>query len=77
MADLPESLELPGPNGSVVPSTWRSQRVVTRISADTVNRVAALARESGASPYMVLLAAFSAVVHRYTQSTDFWSPRRC
>ncbi|HEY9303322.1 MAG TPA: amino acid adenylation domain-containing protein, partial [Mycobacterium sp.] len=71
MADLPEPLELPGPHGSVVPSTWRAQRAVTRLSADTMDRVAALARQTGATPYMVLMAAFGALVHRYTHSTDF------
>jgi len=71
VTDLPEPLELPGPNGSLVPSTWRAQRAVTRLSAKTVERAAALARESGATPYMVLLAAFGALVHRYTHSTDF------
>lgn len=71
MADLPEPLELPGPNGSMVPTTWRAQRAVAQLSADTVARAAALARETGATPYMVLMAAFAALVHRYTQSTDF------
>lgn len=71
MADLPEPLELPGPNGSVVPSTWRAQRATAPLSADVVDRAAALARETGATPYMVLMAAFGALVHRYTQSTDF------
>jgi mycobactin peptide synthetase MbtE len=71
MADLPEPLELPGPNGSAVPTTWRSQRVSVRLSADTVDRATALAHESGATLYMVLLAAFSALVHRYTHATDF------
>ncbi len=71
MSDLPEPLELPGANGSVVPSMWRSQRVTQRLSAPTVQRAAALARESGSSPYLVLLAALAALVHRYTQATDF------
>ena len=71
ITDLPEPLELPGPNGSLVPSTWRAQRAVTRLSADTVERAAALARETGATPYMVLMAGFAALVHRYTHSTDF------
>ncbi|OBJ58888.1 non-ribosomal peptide synthetase [Mycobacterium colombiense] len=71
MADLPEPLELPGVNGSVVPSTWRAQRAFAQLSADTVERATALARETGATPYMVLMAAFAALVHRYTQSTDF------
>lgn len=71
MADLPEPLELPGVNGSVVPSTWRAQRAFAQLSADTVERATALARETGATPYMVLMAAFATLVHRYTQSTDF------
>ena len=71
MTDIPEPLELPGPTGSVVPSSWRSQRVTTGLSAGTVDRAAALARETGATPYMVLMAAFGALVHRYTHTTDF------
>jgi len=71
MTDLPEPLELPGPHGSVVPSTWRGQRATARLSADTVDRAAALACEAGATPYMVLMAAFGALVHRYTHASDF------
>ena len=71
ITDLPEPLELPGPNGSVVPSTLRAQRATAQLSAATIDRAAALARETGATPYIVLMAAFAALVHRYTQSTDF------
>lgn len=71
VTDLPEPLELPGPNGTVVPSTWRSQRATARLSAATIDRAAALARETGATPYMVLMAAFGALVYRYTHATDF------
>jgi mycobactin peptide synthetase MbtE len=71
MTDLPEPLELPGPNGSVVPSTWRAQRATARLSAETIDRAAALARVTGATPYMVLMAAFGALVHRYTHASDF------
>jgi len=71
MTDLPEPLELPGPNGSVVPSSWRAQRATARLSAHTMDRVALLARETGATPYMVLMAAFGALVHRYTHASDF------
>ena len=71
MTDLPEPLELPGPNGSVVPSTWRAQRATARLSAETIDRAAALARETDATPYMVLMAAFGALVHRYTHASDF------
>jgi mycobactin peptide synthetase MbtE len=71
ISDIPEPLELPGTNGSVVPSTWRSQRVTQRLSAPTLRRAAALGRELGASQYHVLLAGLAALVHRYTQATDF------
>jgi mycobactin peptide synthetase MbtE len=71
LADPPEPLELPGPGGSVVPSTWRSRRATIRLQQATVDRAAALARDSGATPYMVLLAAFSALIHRYTHTSDF------
>src|SRR5207302_11190764 len=55
---------------SVVPSTWRSRRAFARLSADTIHHATALAYESGATLYTVLLAAFSALVHRYTHATD-------
>lgn len=71
LAAPPEPLELPGPAGSVVPSGFRSQRSTVRLSAETVRQVAALARDTGATPYMVLLAAFGALVHRYTHADDF------
>ncbi|MED5813070.1 amino acid adenylation domain-containing protein [Mycolicibacterium sp. 050232] len=71
LASPPEPLELPGPSGSVVPSGFRSQRSTVRLSAETVSRVSALARDTGATPYMVLLAAFGAVIYRYTHTDDF------
>ncbi|AGZ50069.1 non-ribosomal peptide synthetase [Mycobacterium kansasii] len=71
MADLPEPLELPGANGSAVPSTWRAQRVSAQLSADTLGRVTALAGKCEATPYVVMLAAFAALIHRYTHATDF------
>ena len=71
MANPPEPLELPGPTGSAIPTTWRSQRSTLRLSAETVQKVAEFARDTGATPYMVLLAAFGALVHRYTHTDDF------
>ncbi len=71
LADPPEPLELPGPNGSAVPSQWRAERHTTRLDAHTVDAVTTLAHQTGATPYMVLLAAFSAVVYRYTHTDDF------
>ncbi len=71
LADPPEPLELPGPNGSAVPTNWRSQRLTLQLPDATVERVAALAKESGATPYMVLLAAFGVLLRRYTHADDF------
>jgi mycobactin peptide synthetase MbtE len=71
LADPPEPLELPGPNGSAIPTSFRSQRTTLRLPDVTVDRVTAVARESGATPYMVLLAAFGVLIHRYTHAEDF------
>ncbi|TFV58414.1 amino acid adenylation domain-containing protein [Mycobacterium sp. PS03-16] len=71
LADPPEPLELPGPNGSAVPTSWRSQRTGLHLPADTARRVADLARDAGATPYAVLLAVFGTLVHRYTHADDF------
>ncbi|MGV0785922.1 amino acid adenylation domain-containing protein [Mycolicibacterium sp. XJ2] len=71
LADPPEPLELPGPNGSAVPTNWRSQRLTLQLPDATVERVAALAKEAGATPYMVLLAAFGVLLQRYTHADDF------
>ncbi len=71
LVDPPEPLELPGPKGSAVPSQWRANRCATRLDARTVDAVSKLAHEAGATPYMVLLAAFAALIHRYTHADDF------
>ncbi|MDT5146613.1 MAG: mycobactin peptide synthetase MbtE, partial [Mycobacterium sp.] len=71
MADPPEPLELPGPAGTGMPTNWRAARTTLRLSGDTAQRVMAVARDTGCTPYMVLLAAFGALVHRYTHSDDF------
>ena len=71
MADPPEPLELPGPAGTSVPTNWRSARSTLRLSGDTARRVSAIARDTACTPYMVLLAAIGALVHRYTHGDDF------
>ncbi|WP_068176505.1 non-ribosomal peptide synthetase [Mycobacterium sp. UM_CSW] len=71
MADPPEPLELPGPAGTTMPTNWRAARSELRLSGDTAQRVIAMARDTGCTPYMVLLAAFGALMHRYTHSDDF------
>ncbi|WP_018599297.1 non-ribosomal peptide synthetase [Mycobacterium sp. 155] len=71
LADPPEPLELPGPAGSAIPTSFRSQRTTLTLAPDTVQKVSALARDTGATPFMVLLAAFGALIKRYTHTDDF------
>ncbi len=71
LADPPEPLELPGPTGSAVPTGFRSQRSSLALAPETVAKVAVLARETGSTPYMVLLAAFGVLIYRYTHTDDF------
>ncbi|NVN51573.1 non-ribosomal peptide synthetase [Mycolicibacterium hippocampi] len=71
MVDPPEPLELPGPTGSAVPTSWRSQRTTLRLGADVAERVTAMAADAGATPYALLLAVFGALVHRYSHVDDF------
>lgn len=71
MADPPEPLELPGPTGTVVPTSWRSQRTTVRLDAEVAARITGLADEVGATPYAVLLAVFGVLIHRYSHVDDF------
>ncbi|MFI6870243.1 amino acid adenylation domain-containing protein [Nocardia sp. NPDC050406] len=66
---LPESLELPGKSAGA--GTKQAERVTHALPGELVERVETFARQRSASPFMVLLAAFDAVVHRYTAATDF------
>lgn len=71
MTDPPEPLELPGPTGSAIPTAFKSQRTSLALRPETVAKVSALAQETGATPYMVLLAAFGVLINRYTHTDDF------
>ncbi|KAF0848192.1 non-ribosomal peptide synthetase [Nocardia caishijiensis] len=66
---LPEPLELPG-SASATPGR-QARRRTHRLPADLVTRTEEFAREQAATPFMVLLAGFDALVHRYTAADDF------
>ncbi|WP_083913177.1 non-ribosomal peptide synthetase [Nocardia concava] len=66
---LPESLELPGK--SVDSASRKAERRTLALSGDLMRRVDAFARDRSATPFMVLLAAYEAIVHRYTAAGDF------
>ncbi|MFI5502127.1 amino acid adenylation domain-containing protein [Nocardia asteroides] len=66
---LPEPLELPG-SAAAAPGR-QAQRRTHRLPAELVARTEQFAREQAATPFMVLLAGFDALVHRYTAADDF------
>ncbi|MVU79027.1 amino acid adenylation domain-containing protein [Nocardia sp. ET3-3] len=66
---LPEALELPGNSGDS--GSRQAERRTLALPADLMSRVEVFARERSATPFMVLLAAYEALVHRYTAAGDF------
>lgn len=66
---LPETLELPG--SAAAHPCKRVQRRHRALRADLLSRIEACARDHAASPFMVLLAAFGALMRRYTGASDF------
>ncbi|QBS42908.1 non-ribosomal peptide synthetase [Nocardia sp. CS682] len=68
---LPEALELPGNARAGSGSAKQAERRTLALPGALVDRVEAFARAHAATPFMVWLAAFDAVIHRYTAATDF------
>ncbi|WP_277831116.1 non-ribosomal peptide synthetase [Speluncibacter jeojiensis] len=71
LAGLPEPIELPGEPAGARTASTAARHLERPLRADLLDRVRALARAEGATPFMVLLAAFDAVAHRYTGADDF------
>ncbi|MEU7631037.1 amino acid adenylation domain-containing protein [Nocardia sp. NPDC049220] len=70
LTPLPERLELPNRRAGGVRSK-NAERVVLALPPELMELVASTARAHAATPYMVLLTGFQALVHRYTAATDF------
>ncbi|MEV6561017.1 amino acid adenylation domain-containing protein [Nocardia sp. NPDC051756] len=68
---LPESLELPGKPNAADTETRRTGRCVLPVPTELLSRVYAFAGEYDSTPFAVALAAFHALIHRYTAATDF------
>ncbi|MFI7671167.1 amino acid adenylation domain-containing protein [Nocardia sp. NPDC049526] len=70
LTPLPERLELPSrrTGGAMSNSAARS---VHALPQELMDLVAAVGREQSATPFIVLLAGFQALVQRYTAATDF------
>ncbi|MGL6236525.1 MAG: amino acid adenylation domain-containing protein [Segniliparus sp.] len=65
LAALPEPLELPGAAGGVGDTSPRAGRHQVAASAELMARLEEVAKEAGATPFMVLLAAFAAAARRH------------
>ncbi|MFJ2744337.1 amino acid adenylation domain-containing protein [Streptomyces sp. NPDC087440] len=70
LAGLPEVLELPADRPRPAVASHRGGRVEWQLDADTHTALADLARESGASLFMVLQAGLSALLSRLGAGTD-------
>jgi mycobactin peptide synthetase MbtE len=70
--DSPEPLEFPGPNGSAIPAATHAAVCTRPLCANIMDRVARLADGIGATRHMVMIAAVSALITRYTQTGDFF-----
>ncbi|GAA0398104.1 hypothetical protein GCM10009530_57220 [Microbispora corallina] len=66
-----EPLELPGDRPRPAEQDVAGAGLAVDLDADLSRAVAALAASEGATTYMVLLAAFQALLHRYSGQTDF------
>jgi amino acid adenylation domain-containing protein len=70
LAGAPERLALPMDRPHPAARTQRGARACVLLPADVVARLDALAREEGATRFMVLLAAFQALLARYGGTDD-------
>ena len=70
LADLPEQLELPTDRPRPAVASYRGGSVPLQLGAELHRGLLALARESGASLFMVLQAGLAALLTRLGAGTD-------
>lgn len=71
LAGAPAGLDLAPVSVAVSETEERGQRKSLHLPGAVADAVADLARSEAATPFAVLLAAFGAVLHRYTDRDDF------
>ncbi|HYG08344.1 MAG TPA: condensation domain-containing protein, partial [Pyrinomonadaceae bacterium] len=71
LGDGVPALELPSDRPRMPAQTSRGQSVQFTLDTDTTRRLRDLGRASGATLYMVLMAAFQTLLYRYTGQEDF------
>ncbi len=70
LAGAPALLELPTDRPRPASQSYRGARHVVTLAPTIYERLAAFARDEGATPFIVLLAAFKTLLCRYTGQTD-------
>ncbi|MFT2020397.1 condensation domain-containing protein, partial [Streptomyces sp. 796.1] len=70
LADLPEQLDLPYDRPRPAVATYRGDRVGIEVPAELYARISDVARDTQASPFMVLQAALAVLLSKLSGSTD-------
>ncbi|HEX2207374.1 MAG TPA: non-ribosomal peptide synthase/polyketide synthase [Longimicrobium sp.] len=70
LAGAPALLELPADHPRPATQSYRGAYAPVRLAAELVERLRALARREGATLYMVVLAAFQALLSKYAGTDD-------
>ncbi len=70
LAGAPDVLDLPSDRPRPAVQTSRGDRLPLKLGRSLCDRVKAFSRERGATPFMTLLAAFAALLHRLTGQQD-------
>jgi amino acid adenylation domain-containing protein len=70
LADAPATLELPGARPRPEERSYRGHELRATWPGDLVQRVKELARHEKVTPFVVVLAAYKALLHRFTRGDD-------
>src|SRR5205809_3097967 len=70
LASEPEPLELPSDRARLATESFRGGRCSRRLDPQLTTALKARAQEEGATLFMILLAAFKTLLHRYTGHDD-------
>ncbi|MDJ0754262.1 MAG: condensation domain-containing protein, partial [Ardenticatenaceae bacterium] len=72
LAGDPAALQLPTDRPRPPQQTFTGGFEQRELSSELVQPLQKLVQESGATPFMLLLAAYQAVLNRYSQANDIW-----
>ena len=70
LRDRPSPLELPADHSRSAFPSYRGAVVTARINAQRADALHHIARQNGVTPFMLYLAAFQTLLHRYTGEKD-------